>query len=123
MKAAELRIGNLLNPVVKGFVLNSENHAVDYSTIGLVNGDVHSGEIKFIGIPLNKEWYEKLGFRRVDHIDGYSFWTLSKSRKNDCHIDIYDNKTTFMGYLVNKCEYVHQVQNLYFSVKGEEIKL
>ena len=74
-------------------------------------------------IPLTSEILEKIGFKRIDHIHGYSFYSLSKSKKNRCHIDIYPEKTSWMSYSVKHCKYVHELQNLVYSLKGDELEV
>lgn len=74
-------------------------------------------------IPLTEEWLVKFDFEKIKHIHGYSFWTLSKSKRNKCHIDIYETKTLFAGYVVENCKYVHQLQNLYWCLCGKELEL
>ena len=75
------------------------------------------------GILLTEEILLKIGFEKINHIHGYSFYSLSKSKKNKCHIDIYDTQTKYMGYLVNHCEYVHELQNLFFALTGKELEI
>jgi len=72
-------------------------------------------------IPLTEEWLIKIGFAKINHINGYSFYSLSKSKINKCHIDIYDSKTQYMGYSVKHCKYLHELQNLYFVLTGLEL--
>jgi len=74
-------------------------------------------------ITLSPDVLEKVGFSRVDHIHGYSFYTLSKSKKNRCHIDIYPEKTQWMSYSVKHCKYLHELQNLYYSLTGSELEV
>lgn len=121
MKANEIRIGNL--------ILFSENGTVfTVDGIGETGFDVHD-EIEntwiesetFEGIKLTEEWLLKFGFEKVDHIHGYSFYTLHKSKVNKCNLDVYDDKTLFMGYHVSHCKYIHQLQNLFFALTNQEL--
>lgn len=76
-------------------------------------------------IPITSDWLLKFGFERIDHIGGYSFWS-TKRKKNSRHsgITIYSSYTTVgNNSMVKHCEYVHQLQNLYFALTGEELEL
>ena len=108
MKGNELRIGNW-------FIQYDEPEEFD--------GDFyHLSDIKFI--PLTEEWLLKFGF--IKKIDAYFY--------NDyCIEDIHNGETwvisefdyirdefTAIGRGIN---YVHQLQNLYFALTGEELKI
>lgn len=106
MKANELRIGNW-------FIQYDEPEEFD--------GDFyHLSDIKFI--PLTEEWILKFGF--VKTIDAYFYndyciedihngvtWVISE-------FDHLTNEFTAFGRCIN---YVHQLQNLYFALTGEEL--
>jgi hypothetical protein len=118
MNAQELRIGNL---VMFG-ELRHECKPCDI--LNLYQSEIAKREIsEYKPIPLTEEWLLKFGFKKINHIHGYSFYSLSKSKKNTCHIAIYNTQTTYMGYSVNHCIYVHQLQNLYFTLTGEELTI
>ena len=74
-------------------------------------------------VELTPEWLERLGAEKINHIDGYSFYTFSKSKLNKIHIDVYESKTLWYGHYVEHCRYVHQLQNLYFALTGQELEL
>ena len=123
MKANELRIGNYLfnenseaKQVVKiGFTrvwigkINDYWDAVDY-------GDTSS-------IPLTEEWLLKFGFEE----EGESF------NLNDFSIELIGDDGRWCTYFFDtyhsvECslsliKYVHQLQNLYFALTGEELIL
>jgi len=117
MKAKHYRVGNFIK-------FGELRHRVTHHDIRnlyeseLINKVPSSS---YSDIPLTEDWLLKIGFEKINHIHGYSFYSLSKSKKNKCHIDIYDTKTKCMGYSVNHCEYVHQLQNLFFAITGTEL--
>jgi hypothetical protein len=78
---------------------------------------------KYSQIPITEQLLLQIGFEKVNHIHGYAFFTLSKSKKNKCHIDIYDSKTNYMGYSVKHCKYLHELQNLFYAITGSELFL
>ena len=116
MKANELRIGNL--------VIDEDG---DTLPIIAINKDFifHSTEGLFStpntlrGVPLTEGWLVKLGFKRWGKFD---LWKTYQTTV--CTIA----GTTQSGFELSKIprvevEYVHQLQNLYFALTGEELKL
>ncbi len=125
MKAEELRIGNwVLDAECEPYYFQVEQISkfVGYDLFAVYrNGSIKTKEPE--PIPLTEEWLVKFGFEKVDHIHGYSFWSLSKSKINKCHINVYEHTTTWMGYNIKHVKYVHQLQNLYFALTGEELTI
>jgi len=123
MKAEELRLGNLvsnMNPRHNDSILTIEsigdNHEVNVFYRKYLLSELEP-------IPLTEEWLLKFGFScevkiggdgiefRVYHFDVLTFntnhlWWYKVQRINDTPL-----------------EYVHQLQNLYFALKGEELTL
>lgn len=78
--------------------------------------DSYSQFIKFLKpIPLTEEWLLNLGCIKtgdVFHLDDYIL--LKKKTIELCiYIDGF--------YVLSEIEYVHQLQNLYFALKGKEL--
>ena len=67
-------------------------------------------------IPLTLDWLSKFGFYIVNHIHGYTFFAHKKYK-----IDVYKEKTTWMGYSIKKCDFVHQLQNAIYILNGEDV--
>jgi hypothetical protein len=112
MKANELRIGNY----VKGI-----GHNISWLVDGVDTYYIYSSNAwrllsSFEGIPLNEKWLEKFGFKCVDTYDDHHYYldskhgfSLNRSFQHlDCEYDL---------------EYVHQLQNLYWSLTGEELTI
>lgn len=114
MKATELRIGNWVH-------YNSFDGVVCSSDLF----DIDKGIIKAKPIPLTKEWLERFGFELLNKSveywgkNGFCFtWLKDNIEKSDCLYLFLD------GLSVNKrpeIRYVHQLQNLYFALTGEEL--
>ena len=103
MKANELRIGNFYDN--NGFV-----SVVSPNTIE----EVWNAERSWVKpIPLTEEWLLKFGF--VIHEDGYI--TCPNGRQWILHLD---NEFEFEALNIIVI-YVHQLQNLYFALTGEEL--
>lgn len=82
-------------------------------------------------IPLTEEWVLKFGFEFVskqhqygwfkDVLDRQICWCHSKEISIEFRTGQYDE---YQGTLIDvDCEYVHQLQNLYFALTGEELTL
>lgn len=77
---------------------------------GLVHGD-------FSPIPITEEWLLKFGFENY-----LTYWHLYHDDicfdiSRNFHFQIEEYNYPF------KLQYVHQLQNLYFSLTGEELKI
>lgn len=113
IKANELRIGN----IVKSNVGNPESN--DWVIIEL-HHLIHIHDGNYLGyepIPLTEEWLLKFGFKEVscdkffkDDFAVYFGWYEQ--------ISIY-NDDQFLRNLI----YIHQLQNLYFALTGEELTI
>jgi hypothetical protein len=121
MEAKELRIGNYINPLldeneVAEICYISEN---DFGYERISDKEYFQGNsIKLI--PLIEEWLLKFGFTDL----GYGEW-----EKGDI---ILDNEYTDKGiwnisetvsHLSIDIKYVHQLQNIFFALTNEELKL
>ena len=124
MKATELRIGNY----------------VMYSSLIQVNGykiaECEDHLDRFKPIPLTEEWLLKFGFKEVKrYTHDYEEKIYSKSiivgNENHCETLTISMpfKVGFIGdYFSDECytlnidiNNVHQLQNLYFALTGEEL--
>lgn len=123
MKASELRIGNYIHYKTDGTdsVIEFENFEFISRLPQLVND-------LFNPIPLTEEWLLKFGFDKIEN--GFKqYWDL-----NGFQIEIHGDKfpvriwggesaphlTQFIGH---KTKHVHQLQNLYFALSGEELTI
>jgi hypothetical protein len=109
MKAAEeIRIGNYYDH-------NGEFKKVTPDTI-LNLWEAERTWIK--SIPLTEEWLKRFGFDEFQ----YGWYQIEKSPLKITW-NIYDKNIRAFGYnLTNVCQYIHQLQNLYFALTGEELK-
>jgi hypothetical protein len=60
------------------------------------------------GIPITEEWYEKLGLKKITTFNGAVCWGNDKFLHSGVHPE---------------CEYVHQLQNLFFVMTSEELTI
>lgn len=68
-------------------------------------------------IPLTPEILEKCGFERINHI---SEGILYKNNWLRCN-EFISGWAWRGGYISNKPKYLHQLQNLYYCICGEEL--
>ena len=116
LKANELRIGNYLNGKQGHVIITQikENNIVK----------IHDNtSIFYVGtclkpIPLTEEWFLKFGFECVFTNDDHHYYLESIDLSLDRSYQPFG-----IGEYKLKFEYVHQLQNLYFALTGEELTL
>ena len=112
MKASELRIGNLVNYNEGGIfkVIGIHEFGID------CENEIETTYMEyenFKPIPLTEEWLLKFGFKnnRLGLFDCVKVG-------DDIGYHIY-----FIGKHLKEVQYVHQLQNLYFALTGEELTI
>jgi hypothetical protein len=115
MKANELRIGNI---VLRKEFLHSNLENCRFDKIVVTHNDINACHIynrHFEPIPLTEEWLLKFGFVTNPYEDRYEKGTI--------HIECDKTKGATYLWIENMphIKYVHQLQNLYFALTGEEL--
>ncbi len=124
MKANDLRKGNIVYNGYEGG--NEILSAFQISQIEVMNngGNVADYYRSLEYIPLTEEWLFKLGFEVSDDYGG-SWLSPTGSYGSTIRILRAVNIKTFLwqysDYNNVKIKYVHQLQNLYFALTGEEL--
>lgn len=124
MKPTELRLGNLIK--VKELNLNNGNY--EWETQEVTYHVLHSilaGNRKgFEPIPIAEEWLLRFGFEKINEPLGYHF------ENKDCWIYLiglgFEIEINTLDERHNLCRsflYVHQLQNLYFALTGNELTI
>jgi len=123
MEARELRIGN----------------SIYYDELNIDTGKWHQKEIqvelknlveltngrsleknRYNPIPLTEWWLVKVGGKKVNQIH----WCINFGElKFYCQFNKKWYSSLDAIYLVDRIQYVHQLQNLYFALTGEELTL
>ena len=120
IESKELRIGNLVYSP-SGNVINvtatwiKEQAQCDVSNCEYLQP-----------IPLNEEWLLKFGFERTYLSEFRSKFTHKDNRCSAYNFSSEHKSMqgfTWHGRYVKNIEYVHQLQNIYFSLIGEELTL
>ena len=105
MTANELRIGNL--------ILDEDSNIMYRVDLNFFHDLVSGGFLMadLIPIPLTKEWLVKFGFENKTKT-----FVLN-------NISIKQQTKGYFFYLSMMIQHVHQLQNLYFALTGEELKI
>ena len=121
MEAKELRIGNLIRTEVVGKDIDSES--ICEVSAYLFGTYLQTDIDKFSGIPLTEEWITKLRFTKSS--ERMNYFT-----KDNCYaVSTLDDKIVFIQgnficqLILCELKYIHQLQNLYFALTGEELTL
>ena len=131
IKTNELRIGNFVS-INNGFemlvhsIFQNDTVYLDFIPPLINEADVWEEDYKYLAaIPLTEEWLFKAGFKEIKFLNEYLV-----QEKGYKYLDMiirygYFDGHRFLFDLANeKCinlKYVHQLQNLYFAICGEEL--
>lgn len=126
MKTSELMIGNYVMAINNYEDIFYVNCIYGYRDLNITSGiyknyDTTIRNIK--PIPLTEEWLLKFGFDLINNEYHQSrnhelklYWTVNKNKM----IPEFNEKRFVTGY---DFKYVHQLQNLYFILTGEELTI
>jgi hypothetical protein len=122
MKVSDLRIGNYISPLGMGITVVEGFCIWD----GLIqSSDFAERDIEdFKGIPLTKEWLLKIGFEfAVDtwYFNGFALWETEWGDDKGATGIGYFYELRERGMMDKHIQYLHELQNLYYSLTGEEI--
>lgn len=129
MKAKELRVNNIVKfikpvHVQLGHIFDVKNNYVILWSYGihLIDCDENTNVEP---IPLTEEWLLKFGFVKSSEDSDNAWLNLRYRFLNFSSDESVEFKKVFLN--VNKmdvvCDYVHQLQNLYFALTGEELTI
>lgn len=135
MEAGGLRIGNyvlyngvwgriwaIMPPLPYEEERLCNKYLIELECNGLITVPVDEVE----GISLTEELMEKCGFKRIDHIYGYSFFTYNRKNIQCCSFDVYLNCNMIKigGYpIANHFKYLHELQNLFYAMNRNELRV
>jgi hypothetical protein len=123
MKAEELRLGNLvsnMNPRHNDSILTIEsigdNHEVNVFYRKYLLSELEP-------IPLNEEWLIKFGFEFHINANCQNFYYAKDAFICIRADEDFEWFRYYNGDFYHELKYVHQLQNLYFALTGEELTL
>ena len=109
MKASELRIGNLV-------LIENEVHKLRIRDIYHIE---HSS-LKVEPVPLTEEWLVKFGFKKQPNLFYDNEVEYAKQWENH-EVVIGHNMELYNGIFSRIIKHVHELQNIYFALTGEEL--
>lgn len=120
IKANEIRLGNYVVSIENN-IYQIDEHDFEYT---------HNGCISDINpIPITEELLVKFGFEKPSVCGSYVILYLNDENKpSSLQIPLFRKdviqicRSGICAYEA-KCEYVHQLQNLYFALTGEELEI
>ena len=122
MKVNELRIGNLIEYRIQDDLDDRKDwwevSKIDATDLCILESNI---DYDFRPIPLTEEWLLKFGFEKQHNEDDFDYWF----KKGFCDDIFWEHSEGFCHNLNygGEIKYVHQLQNLYFALTGEELVL
>lgn len=116
MKSNELRIGNYV--LFSGFETRIKPYDFSKQCRGLNGSEMPNIE----PIPLTEEWLLNAGFEKLTSIEkGFKSNSYTYSRGYSFIIHFNNGLLSTNFWQGNEKKYVHELQNLFFSLTGEEL--
>lgn len=105
MEAKELRIGNIVHG-------HKDNFNISHETLC----DFANGYFNLLPVKLTEDWLIDFGFYQVELDNGEKYYQNYRFRLNCNYNGFYYSRNLDVNY-------VHQLQNLYFALTGEELEI
>lgn len=121
IKAQELRLGNL---VLDYGIIVPVNHLMLSRLVGIE--DEGKKCINLSPILITEDWLVKFGFRKCSGSRTYEKFPVQVHFGDDGRLYVtleFDSTVTGSYSYDTDCEYVHQLQNLYYALTGEELTI
>ena len=130
MKANELRIGNLVNRLGKLTKITSLTIGTEvFDYVSTTSSGVITGN-QIEPIPLTDEWLVKFGFECKDNVNGGYLKPINFPHQKEflyCSkrgvVALWSEPENREFIIMNNCDHVHQLQNLYFALTGVDLQL
>lgn len=122
MEASELRIGNYLINIAK---TSNVITRIDIDDLKKIN---YQAGMHYVPIPLTEQLLLKCGFTKNEENKFFRIFIKSSYEfeyniLNKC-VSMWYPQRYVEGYnAVVRCEFLHQIQNLYFALTGTELKI
>jgi hypothetical protein len=116
MKKQDLRIGNYISDINANKSFYAEVKKLEYSSC--TYGWFSSRYADLKPIPLTEEWLLSLGFDKKGNKGKIQIILKGK-------LGYFDGRTYFNSWAIleHQPTYVHELQNLYYALTGEELKI
>lgn len=121
MKANELRIGNYLQYYIGEDGYEWQPSGIDHHDIVWCVEDNDDFNKSYRPIPITEEWLLKFGFEKI------TAWYRKWLHAINLMINVGHGQTIaglyeFKNIPIKQVSYVHELQNLYFALTGEELE-
>ncbi len=128
MDARELRIGNYhKSDGIEIPRMDISSVKIDGQSFSAITGYgiylVQDGKLDFEPIPLSEEWLLRFGFRQLNETDWESPVNCYRWDTAREGMQFFTQDGEWLFFSNADCDYVHQLQNLYFSLCGKELEL
>lgn len=125
MEANELRLGNLVTATLTNEIYEIGIWALRVIEDGNYQNSYDTETKVYEPIPLTEEWLLKFGFNKEpDKSFTKRDIAIFLDKRFSSNLFMQENQGDFTWFSYEcKIEYVHQVQNLYFALTGEELIL
>ena len=124
IKPNELRVGNKLHYFIGEEGVEWEVTTVDWQDIQWCSEDEEGFNKGHRPIRLTTEWLINFGYTKRESSVCNHWWNGLNNITHDWLVDItemHDNGQFFYRNAKHVIKHVHQLQNLYFSLTGEEL--
>ena len=125
MKAQDLRIGNIIALPLLGLydgVIKDKEHVQSKRFVGGTSQHFFENIEKYASIPLTEEWIKKAGARKTHDLLGT--YELDRFELYPFYLhDFYKIIDKETKAYITKVSFVHELQNVYFALNGEELPL
>ena len=130
MKVSEVRIGNIVGMEASG---------IKYTILGLINPEDFKAGL-FYPVEITEELLKRFGFKPEEVGDKGNDWYsigdadnkyVDEELENELEICVSAKQNQYvinqyntaqMNHLVGRIKYIHQLQNLFFALTGEELE-
>jgi hypothetical protein len=127
MTANELRVGNLL----QGDTIQNVNQGIYSDGVMQITGfgihQIETGLIKLNPIPLTKDWLIRFGWIYNNETKTFEKYPNGDPRLHLIYVPTNNSWTMFnfvlKAMIAKRIWYVHQLQNIYFALIGEELTI
>lgn len=128
MKASEFRIGNIVDCFGECEIISITEKKIKVKRTSeerTLTETVPLSSLSLNPIELTEEWLMKLGACKIC---GFIYFSIP-SLESELYFDLVDDKIIntprlmgpFSNIIINEVKHVHQLQNLYFTLTGEEL--
>jgi len=138
MKASELRLGNYHEYFVEDKVDERQEYwavgQIDWQDIKIISDrderfanhpPPNPPKEYYRAIPLTEEWLLKFGFEKDEYNNDRPYYYTFKGFRLNCNLGFLTlyNSNELADFRPIELKYIHQLQNMFFALCGEELEL